>query len=140
MENDDIKELYRVYKTYRERKELYDKIYGFLMQKENKEINSIKAYLISELEKNKMASINFASISIIVSLYLVAVNYLVDYIKNLNISDAFSFIVIIVFTLAITGAIAKIVSRTTSKSKYGVKRDTYILCVIKDIEKEANER
>lgn len=140
MENDDIKELYRVYKAYRKRKELYDKIYGFLIKKEDMEINSIKAYFISELEKNKMVSINFASLSIVASLYLVMVNYLVDYTKNLEMPEVFRFIIIMLTTLTIMEVITKVMSGNISKSKYSVKRDTYILCVIKDIEKEANKR
>lgn len=107
-----------------------------LVKKSRIEIKSIKAELISEIERNKMVSLNFSAVTITASTYIVAINYLVEYIKGLCIPEELSFIFNIFLILALTSGVAKVLSSFMSRSKDSVKRDKYILCVIEDIEKE----
>lgn len=132
MENKELQELYEICKG----EEWYLKLYRMLSKKSRVEMKSIKAELISDIERNKMVSLNFSALTITASVYILAINYLIDYIKGCGISKELSFIFIIILTVALTSGIVKTLVSILDRSKKSVKRDRYILCVIEDIEKE----
>lgn len=132
MEKCELQELYEICKG----EEWYLQLYRTLSKKSRIEIKSIKAELISEIERNKMVSLNFTALTITASVYILAINYLIDYIKVCGISKELSFIFNIFITVALTSGIVKTLVSLLDRSKKCVKRDRYILCVIEDIEKE----
>lgn len=132
MEKCELQELYEICKG----EEWYLQLYRTLNKKSRVEIKSIKAELISEIERNKMVSLNFTALTITASVYILAINYLIDYIKGCGISKELSFIIVIFITVVLTSGIVKTLVSLLDRSKKSVKRDRYILCVIEDIEKE----
>lgn len=128
-----VQELQDIYKNTTDGKKLYLDLYKAIKKKDRMETNAIKAELVSEMEREKLLSVVFSALAILISFVTLSVNVMIEYIGQLSKYKIVVFIIVIVIILVTLWYYGKGMSDMLIHRQEKEKMNRYILCVIEDV-------